>query len=224
MCTIANGGLLYPPHIASCVCLEKKKVLLRHTYIYHTLPAFIGSQTNTQMWCKYLAVALTRTKILYKSAPTVLSWEHNGLFPFTLVQPISVWILLSSQCDSIQYDISTLLHSSVLPHYHLAVGGMDANGTEAKESWEQSAYTPQGVFFLPCISQAGCFCVRVGCCLYPTGRSVEVKEVGVWDELADPLSCCPFWLPAALSPWWELRFAELKAITVSQLKLQQFHF
>lgn len=54
VCTIANGELLYPLHIASSVCL-RKIVLLRHTYTCHTLPAFIHSQTKTQMWCKYLA-------------------------------------------------------------------------------------------------------------------------------------------------------------------------
>lgn len=101
--------------------------------------------------------------------------------------------------------ISTLHHSSVVPHNQLAAGRMDANRTEAKESWEQSAYKPRAVL-LPCISQAGCVCVRVGCCLLPAGRSVEAKEVGVWDELTVPLSGCPFWLPAAFSLWWELSF------------------
>ena len=120
--------------------------------------------------------------------------------------------------------ISTLHHSSVVPHNQLAAGRMDANRTEAKESWEQSAYKPRAVLFLPCISQAGCVCVRVGCCLLPAGRSVEAKEVGVRDELTVPLSGCPFWLPAALSLWWELSFLLSCAIAVSRLNLQLFFF
>ena len=98
------------------------------------------------------------------------------------------------RCDSL----------SVIPHNQLAVGGTDVKRTEAKESWEQSAYPPQEVFFLPCVSHASCVCVRVVCCLRPTGRSAKVKEVGEWDELEAPFSCCPFWLPAASSLWEEL--------------------
>lgn len=108
-CTIANGELLYPPRIASSVCLEKNKVLLRHTYIYHTLPAFIGSQTNTQMSCKYLAVALTRTKILYKSAPHCFLESIMGCFLSLLCsQYLSGFYCL----PSVTVSSMTSLHSS----------------------------------------------------------------------------------------------------------------
>lgn len=109
VCTMANGELLYPLHIASCVCL-RKKVLLRHTYICHTLPAFIPSQTDAQMWCKYLAVALTQDTIQVVAVrPTLClldSGEDNELFPFTLSQPISVW------------TIGLILSSSATPSLH----------------------------------------------------------------------------------------------------------
>lgn len=60
-CTIANGEPLYPSLKASCVCLEKKTHAKTYLYCLH---AFVPRLR--QMWCKYLAVALIKTQILYR--------------------------------------------------------------------------------------------------------------------------------------------------------------
>lgn len=123
------------------------------------------------MWHKYLAVALTWTNsmsIMGHFLPFWLSPSLSVDFIVFLVWHYPVWHL-----------------SAPLPSFFIII--QLSVGRRKNESWELSVCTPRGVvFLLPCISQAGCFCVRGGCRSNPTGESAEVKEVGYWGWASRP--------------------------------------
>lgn len=184
MCTRATAELLYPTHVASCVYAKKVKL---HWDIFISLCLHPFAHTHTQMWHKYLAVALTWTNSTSVMGRLLPFWFGPSLsvdFIVFLVWHYPVWHL-----------------PAPLPSFFIII--QLSVGRRKNESWELSAWTPRGVFFLlPCVSQAGCFCVRGGCCLNPTGGSAEVKEVGYWGWASRPrFRDDPFWLPAAFSLW-----------------------
>lgn len=115
------------------------------------------------MWHKYLAAALTWT-----NSPSIM----GRFLPFWLSPSLSVDFIVFLAWHYLVWHLPAPL-PSFFTIIQLSVG------RRKNESWELSAYTPRGgVFLLPCISQAGCFCVRGGCRLNPTGGSPEVKEIG----------------------------------------------
>lgn len=90
---------------------------------------------------------------------------------------IARFLSLLSLSLSSSVTVFSLLHSSALTHCHPAAGGIDANRREGKESWEHSAYAPQGVPFLPCVSQhTASVCVSAAASI-PLGGRRRLKRL-----------------------------------------------
>lgn len=126
---VTNGEPCYPLNTVFCVCLKKEAFRDILTFITLCLHSFPPRQMHR---CKYLAVALTKDALQVTAVCCTFFSKDDSQYLSAPVLSSSVTPFLLSATPS------------VIPHCELALGGMDAKSTEAKEPWEQSAFKPQG--------------------------------------------------------------------------------
>lgn len=113
MCTIANGYLL---HTVFCVL---------YSTVYHILPAFIPSQTNTQMIdIKQVTVGCSTLCAFF--------WCIMSCFPSPFCSQClsGCWFCIQRVSIPVQHSTTP----SGIPRYQMAVGGMDAKRTQKQSS------------------------------------------------------------------------------------------